>query len=165
MRREYFSRFKNLFLKTKSNVVGSFGAYIIVIDQATKKYALAYCKQEKIITSWLSLQSTFNRGISWGIFNGHSSIVGHCITASILAVYASLIWYTYDRYKQHKHILGELCVLAGGFSNLLDRFVYGGVVDFIILSYRGWSWPTFNLADAVIVGGAFLMAYRAYRDQ
>ena len=48
-------------------------------------------------------------------------------------------------------------VLGGALGNLWDRLVLGAVVDFIDLHYRGWHWPTFNVADSAISVGAFLL--------
>ena len=44
------------------------------------------------------------------------------------------------------------CAIGGATSNLLDRLRRGDIVDFIAVG----SWPTFNLADAAIVGGVLL---------
>jgi signal peptidase II len=41
-------------------------------------------------------------------------------------------------------------VLAGGVSNIIDRLIYNGVVDFVSL----WQFPVFNLADVFISLGA-----------
>lgn len=49
---------------------------------------------------------------------------------------------------------GLLFLSIGGFSNLLDRFVYGGVVDYLRLG----TLSTFNLADSLIVLGAIMVA-------
>jgi signal peptidase II len=48
--------------------------------------------------------------------------------------------------------LGLGCAIGGATSNLLDRLWRGGIVDFIGIGF----WPTFNLADAAIVGGVLL---------
>ena len=48
--------------------------------------------------------------------------------------------------------LGLGCAIGGATSNLLDRLWRGSIVDFISVGF----WPTFNLADAAIVGGVLL---------
>jgi signal peptidase II len=44
-------------------------------------------------------------------------------------------------------------------GNVIDRLVYGAVVDFIDLYYDQWHWPAFNLADSAIVFGATLIIW------
>lgn len=68
-----------------------------------------------------------------------------------------LAFYTFFQWKQNQSILAEVFILAGGLSNIIDRFVYSGVVDFIVLGYKDWFWPVFNVADAFIVLGVTLM--------
>ena len=58
--------------------------------------------------------------------------------------------------------LAEVAVIAGASSNIIDRFWYGGVVDFILLEYEQWSWPLFNVADIVIVGGIIVMVFNSF---
>ena len=39
-------------------------------------------------------------------------------------------------------------------GNVIDRVLHGQVTDFVLLYWRGWHWPAFNIADMAIVGGA-----------
>ena len=55
--------------------------------------------------------------------------------------------------RNGEQIVGELLVLSGACSNLVDRFVYGAVLDFIDLYVGPWHWYTFNLADTWVVVG------------
>jgi signal peptidase II len=48
-------------------------------------------------------------------------------------------------------------VLSGAIGNVIDRILYGAVVDFVDLHYAGWHWPAFNIADTAICIGVGLM--------
>ena len=48
-------------------------------------------------------------------------------------------------------------ILGGALGNVLDRMMYGAVVDFIDLHYGNWHWPAFNIADSAICVGAALI--------
>ena len=64
-------------------------------------------------------------------------------------------WYVY---RQGQSILGEILVISGACANLIDRVIYGAVIDFIYLHIDSWSWPIFNIADvSVIIGVAFMI--------
>jgi len=52
---------------------------------------------------------------------------------------------------------GIALILGGAAGNLLDRLMDGGVVDFILIYFRGHEWPAFNVADSAIVVGAALV--------
>ncbi len=55
-------------------------------------------------------------------------------------------------------------VIAGSVSNILDRVVYGGVVDFIHVHINGWSFAVFNIADVAIVVGVCIMMLQEVYD-
>ena len=74
------------------------------------------------------------------------------IAAIILLGLVAIGWLGTARLN-HWQSLGLVLVLAGGVSNVIDRLVWGGAVDYIPLG----SWSTFNLADVEIVGGALLL--------
>jgi len=53
-------------------------------------------------------------------------------------------------------------VLGGAIGNLIDRVAYGYVIDFMDLYYYSWHWPAFNIADAAICLGVFLMVLESF---
>ncbi len=61
--------------------------------------------------------------------------------------------------------LALVLILGGAAGNLIDRLVYGYVIDFIDVFYGSWHWPTFNIADSAISVGAFLLILDAFRGQ
>ena len=48
-------------------------------------------------------------------------------------------------------------IIGGAIGNLIDRIVYGHVIDFLLVYYQQWSWPAFNVADSAISVGVVLM--------
>lgn len=48
-------------------------------------------------------------------------------------------------------------ILGGAVGNLIDRLIYGYVIDFIDVYYRDWHWPAFNIADSAITLGVMMM--------
>jgi len=56
-------------------------------------------------------------------------------------------------------------ILGGALGNVIDRILYGHVIDFIDVYYRNWHWPAFNLADSAIVVGAVLIMLLSLREQ
>ena len=47
-------------------------------------------------------------------------------------------------------------ILGGALGNMVDRLVYGYVVDFILVHYQDWYFPAFNIADIALSCGAML---------
>jgi signal peptidase II len=57
------------------------------------------------------------------------------------------------------------CLIGGIIGNLYDRLFYGGVIDFIIISWKDLSYPAFNLADVSICCGVlFLLKFMIKKD-
>jgi signal peptidase II len=129
---------------------------IIVIDQVTKFFAFKHlinAFKEIKITPFLNFTLEFNRGICWSFFNVNNKAIFITITAIICLVIIIFSLQTYLQYKQNIPILAEIFVIGGGLSNVIDRFVYKAVVDFIELHIGQWNWPIFNIADMCIVVG------------
>ena len=132
---------------------------VILIDRLTKFLALTLFDQVYTVTSFLSFDLIFNRGIAGGFFNGWSQMSFLLVTGCIGFIMTVLLVHTQIRWRNNKIIIGELLTLAGGLSNLIDRFMYQGVVDFIVFSVNGWAWPAFNCADASVVIGIGIILY------
>jgi len=55
-------------------------------------------------------------------------------------------------------------IIGGAVGNIIDRFIYGAVVDFIHLHAWGYSFYVFNVADSAITVGAVLLLFDGLRD-
>jgi signal peptidase II len=77
------------------------------------------------------------------------------ITAAAAVMVSIYIW-KLGKYSP-LFLAGLGAILGGALGNLLDRFMYGKVVDFIDIGFTGWRWPTFNVADIAITAGGILL--------
>lgn len=132
---------------------------VVIIDRLTKAWALMLPVNGMRINQFLSFDLVFNRGISLGLLSSQDTVMFIAVSAIIICITGMLIWYTYIVYKKEKLIIGHILALAGAFSNIVDRFIFNGVIDFIMLSFRKWSWPVFNVADISVVCGVFIMLF------
>ena len=48
-------------------------------------------------------------------------------------------------------------IIGGAFGNVIDRFAYGKVVDFLLVYWQNWHYPVFNIADCFVCVGAVLL--------
>jgi signal peptidase II len=127
-------------------------------DRITKMYALAhYLQAHSIINNYLSFVTEFNQGSSWGILSGDGCIQkGILMLAPLFLIAIVCILYG------NKNPFATSLIMAGGLSNLYDRIVYDGVIDFILLSFGHLSFPLFNGADMYISLGIILLLYQFY---
>jgi signal peptidase II len=114
------------------------------------------------ITSFLSFDLTMNRGIAWGIFHTVSGFGFIMVTSMIMAIISILIWYAWQQLRKGHFAVAEMVILAGATSNLYDRLLYSGVIDFINFHFGSWSFPIFNLADIYIVVGVIWILCTQY---
>ena len=56
-------------------------------------------------------------------------------------------------------------IVGGALGNIIDRFLYGQVVDFIDWYYGSYHWPAFNIADSAICVGVTILIFRKPADQ
>lgn len=137
---------------------------VIILDRITKWYALNNWQLREHINQFLSFELTFNRGISWGMFHNASNSLFVIVSMIIAAVTIAVAGVAIYKLRAGECIWGETLIVAGSISNLIDRLLYGGVVDFIHLSYGQWSWPLFNVADMAIVLGVIIMVWEQYKS-
>jgi signal peptidase II len=79
------------------------------------------------------------------------------ITLSIIVSGVLLVWLRRLGPHEGRTALALALILGGAIGNLIDRLVYGYVIDFLDVYYGDWHWPTFNLADSAITAGACLL--------
>ena len=146
-------------MKKKITIVGYFLLcnIIFIVDRITKHLAMMFAQIPLPIAPGLTFVYVKNRGISWGLLHASTMTVFMLTTLAITAVIGILGIYTYKRWLHNRAIVGECLVLTGAISNLLDRILYCGVIDFIEISYHDWYFPVFNIADVAIVLGVGIM--------
>ena len=131
---------------------------LFLFDRIAKWWVVSVLVHKTIsIGSYLSLSLSLNRGISWGMFSFSSPLLFWLLTLFIAFIVVVFIGYTVHEHISGRNVIGEVMVCAGAVSNLFDRFLYGGVVDFIELHVGTWFWPSFNIADSCISIGIVLM--------
>lgn len=145
----------------------SVGLFLILIDRITKSLIIHYfeqCDEPYDITSFISFTCLYNRGVSWSMLHSSSNLQFIVVTSLVICIACGLFFYARSRFNQGFTIFGETLALAGALSNIVDRFLYGGVLDFILIHFQGWVWPVFNCADAFIVCGVLLMILHVYLE-
>jgi len=114
-----------------------------------------------IIKNLIDLRLAENRGMIFGIQNGsmHQGSKTMLIIFRILILIALLIYIWICREKPVSFLFPFLMICSGAWGNLLDQFLYGYVVDFIHIGFKGiLDWPFyFNLADAYVTIGVILI--------
>jgi signal peptidase II len=134
---------------------------VLLLDQVTKLAILEWVKPPAAgvsITGFLAIVLVWNRGMSFGMFNSGDPLVPWILGAIAIAVAVGLVWWL-ARARQRLVIVGLGLVLGGAVGNLVDRFVYGAVVDFVLLHAGSWHWPAFNVADSAITLGVIALLW------
>lgn len=87
---------------------------------------------------------------------------------TLIAVVISIVlavWLARNQHTEHKLNLALSLVLSGAIGNLIDRSIYGYVIDFLHLYYQNWHYPAFNIADSAICIGAALLVWDSFSSK
>ncbi len=136
---------------------------LFFIDRLTK-YIVMYAVSHYKFNDALTFDLIFNRGISFGLFHSENMITFTAVNILVGSVIALLAAHTYSRMVNNQWVIGEAFIFTGAISNVIDRYLYGGVIDFIALSYGNWHFAVFNLADIFIFVGVVCMLILEYRE-
>jgi signal peptidase II len=141
-------------------------AVILVLDQLTKAFVLYGLElqlgERRIVTPFLDLVLTYNRGISYGLFQQDGDLGRWFLTAVKLG--AAVLFFFWLRRAENRLIAASLGLLiAGAIGNAIDRILYGAVIDFVSMHALGFYWYVFNLADIAIVAGVVGLLYDAVK--
>lgn len=138
---------------------------ILVVDQFTKLLADAMLALHESIglLPFLAIRKAYNSGAAFSFLGDASGWQRWFFIALAVAVIVLLLtWLRRLPAVQRWTALALALILGGAAGNLLDRVVYGHVIDFIDVYYGSWHWPTFNIADSAISVGAALLLLEAF---
>ncbi len=158
----------------KSSFVSGYGLFllglvigIVLLDQVTKHYIVSlfsFVQKDITLTPFLNLTLTWNVGISFGMFNIPSSFVKYVLLILVIGITLTLVvWVVINKDAYQRLFL--TFIIAGAIGNIIDRFYFGAVVDFIDVHVLGYHWPAFNIADAFISIGAILLFFNMIFDK
>lgn len=140
---------------------------IMLADQLTKYAVLQYFTVSKVVevTWFFNLVLVYNSGAAFSFLSDASGWQREFFIA--IALMASvLIVYLLRRYRQQTlFCLSLSLILAGALGNVIDRILFGAVVDFLDFHAYGYHWPAFNVADSAISCGAALLIWDGFRPR
>jgi signal peptidase II len=133
--------------------------FFCLLDQASKFWIVSTIPLHMIRTWLPGVQFTHaaNRGMAFSFLSDQPQWGTYLLTAAICVfcvVIARWLWKTPS--TQCWEGMALALILGGAVGNVIDRFIYGHVIDFIDLYYGSFHWYTFNLADAFITVGALM---------
>jgi signal peptidase II len=76
-----------------------------------------------------------------------------------------IIWIKRLKPKETLSAISLSLILGGAIGNLIDRVMYGYVIDFLDVYYQSYHWPVFNIADSAITVGVVFMLYESSTHQ
>ena len=140
----------------------------LVLDQWTKwlvDQKMALHESIPLIDNFLALTYVRNKGAAFGIFADSSFRIPFFITVSIVAI-VGITWF-YRKIEEEQRLLqwALALVLSGAIGNLIDRVLYGEVIDFVDAHWYQYHWPAFNVADSAISVGVTLLLVDLVRDE
>jgi signal peptidase II len=155
-------------LTTKSKLVGSILVLILLLDQVSKLIVdrvMPLHSSIPVIENLFSLTYIRNTGAAFGIFAGSAAAfrLPFLILFSLLAI-AFIVGMLRRLSEKERGLMTALTfILGGAVGNLIDRILYGEVIDFLDFYWSGFHWPAFNFADSFITVGVALTFYRLMR--
>jgi|TARA_B100001105_G_scaffold132900_1_gene106365 signal peptidase II len=148
--------------------VFAFSLVTFFIDRISKNEILSIFEEnnlEKIfINPFLDLFLVFNTGISYGLLGGESSFQKWLLIIVSVSIVAFLLLWVKDSTSRLVNISFSF-ITGGALGNILDRILYGGVIDFISLHAYGYYWYIFNIADVFIVFGVILFLIKILMER
>jgi signal peptidase II len=102
------------------------------------------------VVPMLALYRTWNEGIAFSLLRDLPD-TGLLSLTVLVIVFVVYLWRRTPPDRTIAH-LGYALIIGGAAGNLIDRAVYGHVVDYILFHTESWSFAVFNLADSFISG-------------
>ncbi|OQX74969.1 MAG: signal peptidase II [Campylobacteraceae bacterium 4484_4] len=131
---------------------------IFAVDQAIKYLFLAGFEYH---TKCISFTLTFNKGVAFSMF----AFLGPWLKYLQVVLIGGVLGYLlYRKDLMRRYALPIGLILGGGVSNLLDRFIHGGVVDYVYW-HCGFDFAIFNFADVMIDLGVLIILVLSFRHK
>ncbi len=147
----------------------SFLASLVVaffLDRFSKAWAVKALSSKSVplINGLLSLRLAENKGAAFGLFSSTQGFLRELLLILLpLLVVMFLVYYGLFRSRSFLTSFSLGLIAGGALGNLYDRVFSGKVIDFIDLHFRGYRYPTFNLADLFVSIGILILILKEWK--
>ena len=135
--------------------------FIFSLDRISKLYILSILEDfghvDININQFINFILVWNSGVGFGLFSFEQSTIYNLITSIIILINLIIIYLIIKTKDFSKYFY--LIILGGSLGNLFDRIYYSSVPDFIDISYKGYHWFVFNIADIFISLGIICLIF------
>jgi signal peptidase II len=132
----------------------------LIIDQISKQWVAGsmHLGQSFNILPFFNITYAQNHGAAFSFLADQGGWQRWFFTSiAAIASVVFLVWLKRTPKEQSILAASLACMLSGALGNLIDRLLFGYVIDFLDFYAKGYHWPTFNVADSIIFVGAALM--------
>lgn len=137
----------------KTFVISLFVLIIDIISKQLVSHFLAEGESIVIISKFFSLTFAKNNGVAFSMLEGMSIFI---VIVTIIVICYIIKYILNDSHLFYEDI-GYSFIIGGAIGNLIDRIVYGYVIDFLDFNIFGYDFPVFNIADSAIVIGVIIV--------
>ena len=132
---------------------------LVLADQITKVLiaGLYELGEGTPVTSFFNIVRVHNTGAAFSFLADAGGWQRWLFTGLSAGASIFIVYLLYSHAGQRLFCFALTCVLGGAVGNLIDRVVYGYVIDFLDFYAAGWHFPAFNVADSAITLGAFCL--------
>ncbi len=143
------------------------GALVIVFDQLTKLWISSHFAygESYSVTGFFNLLLIHNLGASFGMLNDAGGWQRWLFSGIAIAASAWIIWLLRKHQQEKLFCIALAFILGGALGNLIDRLMYGYVVDFLDFHWNEHHFAAFNVADSAINIGAALLLWDSFRKK
>ncbi|MES9832582.1 MAG: signal peptidase II [Candidatus Thiodiazotropha sp. LLP2] len=137
---------------------------VILLDQVTKQMAEAMLTlyESVYVMPVFDLTLLYNKGAAFSFLSEQGGWQRWFFTILAIIVTTVLTVWLWRLKQQEKWVAVSLSLIIGGaVGNVIDRILFGHVIDFLHFHYHEHYWPAFNIADAAITVGVGVMMYDA----
>ena len=139
---------------------------VLLADQCTKLLADAMLTlyQPVAVMPYLAMRKAYNSGAAFSFLADESGWQRwFFIVLALIVITVLVVWLRRLPVAEVRARLALALILGGAAGNVIDRLLYGHVIDFIDVYYESWHWPAFNIADSAIFVGACLLLLDAFQ--
>lgn len=133
---------------------------VVGLDQFSKQLAehLLTPYQSVPILPFFNLTLVYNTGAAFSFLADAGGWQRwFFLVLSLVISVVLVIWLSRLKQGATLQAVALALILSGAVGNLIDRALFGHVIDFIDVYYQQWHWPAFNIADSAITVGAILL--------